>query len=81
MSETLGRYYKQNFVRNLRKESNYNAEKFHFLALSATEEKEESITRNDFTNEFLNNHQINWVTKSDIKKLINSDTILFQSFN
>ncbi len=71
----------QTITFDLRKESNYNADKFEFLALSATEEKEESITKNDFTNEFSNNHQINWVSKSDIKKLINSDTILFQSFN
>lgn len=71
----------QTITFDLRKESNYNAEKFHFLALSATDEKEEFISRNEFTNEFSNNHQINWVTKSDIKKLINSDTILFQSFN
>lgn len=71
----------QTITFDLRKESNYNAEKFHFLALSATDEKEESISRNEFTNEFSNNHQINWVSKSDIKKLINSDTVIFQSFN
>lgn len=71
----------QTITFDLRKESNYNANKFEFLALSATEVKEEFITKNDFTTAFSNNHQINWVTKSDIKKLINSDTILFQSFN
>ena len=35
----------QTITFDLRKESNYNANKFEFLALSATEEKEEFIDR------------------------------------